>query len=107
MARRSGTDPDRARDALETAGGLAGCQVVAGELRAGRLSEAQAHVIVDAAGVRPEAEARLVELAQTASLRQLREECRRVKSAAPSAAAEYAEVQRTRGFRSWIGRDGP
>ena len=57
VARNSGTRSERAKDALETAGRLADCQVVAAEIRAGRLSEAQAHAIVDAAGVRPDAEA--------------------------------------------------
>src|SRR5687767_861557 len=56
VARNSGTSSERAKEALETAGRLAECQVVAAELRAGRLSEAQANAIVDAVGVRPDAE---------------------------------------------------
>src|SRR6185503_3889487 len=54
VARHTGTDPERCKDALETAGRLGACQLVAGEIRAGRLSEAQAQVIVDAAAARPE-----------------------------------------------------
>lgn len=106
LARQSGADPGRAREGLETAGQLADHPVVATEIRAGRLSEAQAHVIVDAAGVRPDAEGRLVEFARTNSLRRLREECRRVKVGDVSADEEYQAVHRSRVFRSWIGRDG-
>jgi hypothetical protein len=75
-------------------------------LRAGGLSEAQAHVIADAAAVRPEAEARLVEFAHTNSLRRLREECRRVKNADDSASEEYKRVHRSRALKTWVGRDG-
>jgi hypothetical protein len=106
LARAGGTAPERAREALETAGSLSERRVVAAELRAGRLSEVQAHVIVDAASVCPETEAGLVEFARAHSLRQLREECRRVKNSADSAAGEYEKVHRSRSFRSWTGRDG-
>lgn len=106
LARQSGADPGRAREGLETAGRLGDCPVVAAEIRAGRLSEAQAHVIVDAAAVRPDAEGRLVEFARSNSLRRLREECRRVKVGDVSADEEYKAVHRSRGLRSWIGRDG-
>jgi hypothetical protein len=106
VARHTGCDPERAKDGLETAGRLPDCPFVAAELRAGGLSEAQAHVIADAAAVRPEAEARLVEFAHTNSLRRLREECRRVKNADDSAAEEYKRVHRSRALKTWVGRDG-
>ncbi|MCA1843279.1 MAG: 13E12 repeat family protein, partial [Actinobacteria bacterium] len=106
VARHTGADPERAKDGLETAERLADCAAVASALRAGRLSEMQAHVIVDAAAVRPDAEAKLVEFAQSNSLRSLREECRRVKAADVSAADEYRKVFASRAYRSWVGRDG-
>jgi hypothetical protein len=106
VARNSGTSRQLAKEALETAGRLAECQVVAAEIRAGRLSEAQAHAIVDAVGVRPDAEAKLVEFARSNSLRGLREECRRVKNTAVTAEEEYHQVHRSRAFRGWTGRDG-
>ena len=106
VARRTGSDVERARDGLETANRLRECPVVAAEIRAGRLSEAQAHVIVDAVAVRPETEARLVEFARSNSLRRLREECRRVKNADESAVDEYRRVYAGREYRTWIGRDG-
>jgi hypothetical protein len=106
LARESGGDRERARGALETAGRLEACPVVAAELRAGRLSEGQAQVIVDAAGAAPGAEERLVDFAHHNSLRQLRLECRRVKTATVDGAEEHKAVHRTRQHRTWIGRDG-
>jgi len=106
VARHTGADPERARDGLETAERLADCRVVAEEVRAGRLSEMQAHAIVDAVAVRPDAESRLVEFAQSSSLRRLREECRRVKTADSSAADEYRKVHAGRSYKTWVGRDG-
>jgi hypothetical protein len=106
VARHTGADPERAKDGLETAERLADCPVVASELRAGRLSEQQAHVIVDAVAVRPDAEASLVEFARSNSLRRLREQCRKVKAADVSAADEYRAVYTSRAYRTWIGRDG-
>lgn len=105
-ARQSGEDPGRARDRLETAGRLGECPVVTAELRAGRLSESQAHAIVDAAAVCPDAEGRLVEFALENSLRLLREECRRVKVGDASADEEAEAVYKGRNHRTWVGRDG-
>jgi hypothetical protein len=106
VARNTGSDPERAKDGLETAGRLAECPIVAGAIRAGRLSEAQAQVIVDAVAVRPDVEERLVEFARSNSLRRLREECRRLKNADASAAEEYQKVHAGRALKTWFGRDG-
>ncbi|MGH9009478.1 MAG: DUF222 domain-containing protein [Acidimicrobiia bacterium] len=106
MARHAGCDPDRAKDGLETAERLADCRLVAGEVRAGRLSEGQASAIVDALAVRPDAESHLVQFAARNSLRRLRDECRRLKNADLSAAEEYAKVQQSRQLKTWTGRDG-
>lgn len=106
LARESRSDPGRVRDGLETAEGLENCPVVAGEFRAGRLSVDQAHVIVDALAAVPAAESRLVEYAQTHSLRQLRDECRCVKATDASGEEELNAVHRSRELRTWIGRDG-
>lgn len=106
VARQTGGDPGQARDGLETAGRLSACPVVAGELRAGRLSEAQAQAIVDATAVRPDAEGRLVVFARANSLRRLRLECRRVKNADLSAAEEYRKLHASRSLKTWVGRDG-
>jgi hypothetical protein len=106
VARHTGSDPGRAKDGLDMAGRLPECPLVAAEIRAGDLSEAQAQLITEAAAVRPEAEARLVEFARTNSIRRLREECRRVKNADESAAEECKRVHRCRALKTWVGRDG-
>lgn len=106
VGRLVGLDPERVKESLETQGRLAGCPVVAAALRAGRLSEGQAQAIVDALAARPELEEELVRFAAENSLRRLREECRRVKTASSSAAEECAEVYRGRAFKTWAGRDG-
>jgi len=106
VARRSGSDAEQAREGIEAAGRLGRCPLVAARLRSGELSEEQTQAIVEAVAVRPEVESHLVEFAQSNSLRRLREECRRVKNVAPSAAEEYREVHRQREFRTWTGRDG-
>lgn len=106
VAGHTGTDPERCKEGLDTAGRLGDCPVVAREVRAGRLSEAQAQVIVDAVAMRPDAEARLVEFARSNSLRLLREECRRVKTTSASADDEHKQVHRSRGLKTWVGRDG-
>lgn len=69
VARNTGSEVERARDGLETAGRLGECPVAAAAVRARTLSQAQAQAIVDAVAVRPEAEARLVEFARSNSLR--------------------------------------
>jgi hypothetical protein len=106
VARHTGCDVERAKDGLDVSARLAECPLVAGELRAGRLSEGQAQAIVDALGVRPDAESHLVGFAGANSLRRLREECRRLKNADVSAAEEYAKVHEGRQLKTWTGRDG-
>ena len=106
VAHRTGVDPERARDGLQTASRLASCPLVAAALRAGQLSDAQASVIVDALATRPELERHLLEFAAQHSLRRLREECRQVKNAAASAEKQLAEVHRNRCLKTWTGRDG-
>src|SRR5947209_6016863 len=91
VGRQAGVDPERVKESLETEARLGGCPAVAAALRAGRLSEGQVHVIVDALVARPELEEHLVRFAADNSLRRLRGECRRVKTASASAAAELAE----------------
>ncbi|MGH9000232.1 MAG: DUF222 domain-containing protein [Acidimicrobiia bacterium] len=92
--------------AVETAERLAGCAAVEAELRAGRMSETQAHAIVAAAAVRPDAEEHLVGFARDHSVRQLLDECRRVKACAASAGDDHERLRRGRSFRHWVGRDG-
>src|SRR5688572_29399107 len=75
-------------------------------MRAGRLSEAQAHAVVDAVMARPEMEQHLVDFAKGHTVRQLEDECRRVKACGEEAESEHERLRRTRAFRSWTGKDG-
>ncbi|HET6918203.1 MAG TPA: hypothetical protein VFI46_01930, partial [Jiangellaceae bacterium] len=71
-----------ARDAVDTSHRLPDQPGVAGALRRGELSPAQAAVISSAVAANPAEEHRLVGLAGQVSVPELREECGRVKAAA-------------------------
>jgi hypothetical protein len=76
-------------------------------LRRGELSAVQATAVADAAAVDPAAERRLLVEAATASLRQLRDDCARVKAAAdPDADARYQRIHRERSVRWFTDHDG-
>jgi uncharacterized protein YbjQ (UPF0145 family) len=107
MASKSGRPVGPAIATLEMAGLLDDLPVTAAAFRAGRLSEAQAREITDAAAECPGAEQQLVDAAQKLSLLELREECRRVKAAAIVDEDErYRRLRRGRYLRSWTDRDG-
>jgi len=67
----------------------------------------QATVVADAAAVDPAAERRLLVEAATTSLRQLRDDCARVKAAAdPNAEARYERIHRERSVRWFTDHGG-
>lgn len=82
LARVTGTSVGRAGEILDTARRLVELPVAAAAARSGELSAEQAGAVARAAGADPAAEPRLVELARSASLAELREECGRVRAAA-------------------------
>ena len=82
LARITGTSVGRAAEILDTARRLADLPVAAAAARGGQLSAEQAAAVARAASADPATEPRLVELARTASLAELREECGRVRAAA-------------------------
>lgn len=106
MSRQAGVSPGRAGAALEAAERLRKCPLVASALRSGAISDAQAELLVDAAAARPEAEEELVRFARAHSWRQLRQECRRVKTLGEHGEDEHDRVRRNRELRRWVGRDG-
>jgi hypothetical protein len=107
LAHLGGTSRGAAQQELDTAGHLASSPATSAALRAGELSAAQAAAVADATVADPSAEVRLVELAQRASLRQLREECTRVRAAAdPDAEARYARIRRQRALRTFCDSEG-
>jgi uncharacterized protein DUF222 len=107
MAAKAGTPVGPAIATMEMAGLLDDLPAVAAAFRAGRLSEAQMKEIADAASECPEAEEQLLDYAGKLSLCQLREECRRIKTAAAVDEKErYQKVRKGRYARSWTDRDG-
>jgi hypothetical protein len=107
MAAQAGTAVRPAIATMEMAGLLDGLPAVAAAFRAGRLSEAQAKEIVDAAAEIPDAEQQLVDAAEKLSLVELREECRRVKaSVIIDEDDRLRRIRKGRYLRSWLDQDG-
>jgi hypothetical protein len=107
LARRAGTTVGAARDAVETSARLAELPLVEAALRRGELSPAQAAVVTSAASADPTAEQRLLELAASASLPELRDEAARVAAAAdPDPEATNRRLHRRRALRRFTGPDG-
>lgn len=107
LARTTGTSVGQAADAIETARRLDRLPAVSAAARSGVLSAQQASAIADAAAADPSAASRLVEMATTASLAELREECGRTKAAAdPDPEARRKSVHDGRYLRSYTGSDG-
>ena len=106
LARRTGTSVPRAREQLDTARRATEQPALDRAAREGRLSPEQAAAIADAAAVDPAAEVRLVERAETESLRELREACGRVKQAATDPEERHRRLHRQRRWRTWTDADG-
>jgi hypothetical protein len=82
LARTTGTSVGRAGEVLDTARRLSELPAAAAAARTGELSAEQVTAVARAASADPAAESRLVDLARSASLAELREECGRVRAAA-------------------------
>ena len=106
LARRTGQSvSDAARD-LETAKRLAHHDKTNAAARAGRLSPKQAAAIADAVAADPRAEADLLDLADRASLGELRDEAARRKAAATDLEERHRQIHAGRHLREWTGADG-
>jgi hypothetical protein len=79
LSRITGTSVGRAGEILDTARRLSALPVAAAAARAGELSAEQAAAVTRAASADPASESRLVGVARSASLSELREECGRVR----------------------------
>ena len=106
LAHTTGTSVGRAQAVLETAERLEALPATAEAFRAGRLSESQAQEVAAAAAVSPAAEGRLLERAARSTMKQLRDECRRVRHAATDERARYEAIRRTRCLRTWTDPEG-
>ena len=107
MARKTGVPVAHAERALETVAVLAELPVTRDAFRSGRLSEVQAHEITNAARRDPSAEAGLVdEVRCGASLKTLKDKCRRVRAQGEADDAAWAQrLHDTRHLRRWIDGD--
>lgn len=106
MASKTGAAVGPAIATLEMLEHLDHLPATAAAFRAGRLSEAQAREIVEAASLAPEAEEELLAAAEKLSLRGLQEQCRRVEATAIDMEDRYRRVHARRRYRVWVDRQG-
>jgi hypothetical protein len=107
LARLSGTSSGAAHAELATSQRLASLPGTEQAVRLGELSTTQAAAIADAASVDPAAEDRLLRAATRRTVRELRDDCARVKAAAdPDADARYERVRRERSLRTFTDHEG-
>jgi hypothetical protein len=106
MARQVGGTTGQARQALETAAGLADCPDTQTALLAGELSLSQASEIVKTESETPGAEAKLLEVARSSDLGQLRDKARERRQANIDVGDLHRQQLRARHFRHWRDRLG-
>ncbi len=101
MARQVGGTTGQARQALETAAGLADCPGTRLALLEGELSLGQAAEIVRAQSETPGAEAELLEVARHSDLAQLRDKAREHRQANTDVNELHRQQLKARHFRHW------
>ena len=107
LARQSGTTVGSAAATLDTAARMDLLPGTDRAFRSGRLSELQAREITSAAASRPQAEDRLLQVAQHDSVQGLRDACRAVTAGGGTdEAARMAAIHRGRYFKHWLDPDG-
>jgi hypothetical protein len=106
MARQVGGTTGQARQALETAAGLADCPGTQTALLAGELSLLQAAEVVKTEAEAPGAEAELLAVALSSDLGQLRDKAREHRQANTDVAELHRQQLRARHFRHWRDRLG-
>ena len=106
LARRTGGTVSGAAAELEAAKKLADHPKTNAAARTGKLSPEQAAAITDAVEADPSAEDDLLDLAERASLGELRDEAARRKAAATDLEERHKRLHAERHVRSWTGPDG-
>ena len=107
MAKTTGTSVGHAVNVLETAERVVQLPATNRALRAGQLSQEQAQAIASAAAACPEKEENLLSAASRESLKDLKDECARVRaSALPDELHRLERVRRSRRVRTWTNSDG-
>lgn len=106
FARTMGVSVSQAQETLTTARRLADLPETTQAALAGKLSTQQAAVIADAAAADPEAEARLLEQAERASLGELRDEAARTKANSTDLEARRRRIHDRRYLREFTDAEG-
>ena len=107
LAKLGGTTTSQARRSLETSKHVAGLPRITDALRGGVFSVAQVEAIAPAAAADPSAEDRLVALAASTNVHELREECLRVTAAAdPDRDATHRRIHTKRVLRAFTDAEG-
>ncbi len=101
MARQVGGTTGQARQALETAAGLANCPGTRLALLGGELSLDQAAEIVKTESETPGAEAELLKIARSSDLAQLRDKAREHRQANTDVNELHRQQLKARHFRHW------
>ncbi len=101
MARQVGSTPGQARQALETAAGLADCPETRLALLGGEVSLSQAGEIVRAQSETPGAEAEMLDVARSSDLAQLRDMAREHRQANTDVNDLHRQQMSARHFRHW------
>ena len=96
----------QAMQAIETGRRLRDLPATSAAARRGELSVQQTAAIADAATADPDAEARLLDRAESASLTELRDDCARAKANVTDLEARRRRVHERRHVRSWVDVDG-
>jgi hypothetical protein len=101
LAGLAGTSRADAAERVRTSQRVQGLPATQRRLRAGRLSARQVREVADGATANPEAEQRLLDTAEAASLGELRDETQRAKAAAdPDPDATHARIHQHRRVRA-------
>jgi hypothetical protein len=107
LAKLGGTTASAARRTLETSRHVAELPRVTDALRGGVLSMAQVDAIASAAAADPSAETRLIRLAETTNVTELREECLRTSAAVdPDRDATHRRIHTGRRQRTYTDAEG-
>ncbi len=107
IAKRSGSSVGAARTQLELSRKVEERPTIEKRLRDGRLSAAQAALVVEGTSVNPDAEAHLLEQAERGSLKELRDEVLRARAAADAdREATHRRIHAARRLRTWTDAEG-
>src|SRR4051812_44232290 len=106
LAKQLGETVGAAKSTLDTAKKLRNCPKTNAAFRKGKLSKPQADAIANAAAADPNAEDRLLGMAERTGLGKLRDECARVRHAKEDREETHRRIHKERFWRRWTDRDG-